>query len=85
MAIRRKLVNRGFGGAQNNISQTIINDLKITFVPAVHWPKRTLTDTDKTLWGSFLIEYKNKKYFLLVILVMEIFTKNLEKNMVLLI
>ena len=39
-----------------------INDhLKITFLPAVHWSKRSLTDTNKSLWGNFLIEYRNKK------------------------
>ena len=39
-----------------------INDhLKVTFLPAVHWSKRTLTDTNKTLWGNFLIQYKNMK------------------------
>ena len=38
-------------------------DLKITFVPAVHWSKRSLWDTNKTLWGSFIIQYKNKKIF----------------------
>tara|TARA_B100000214_G_scaffold370117_1_gene344244 strand:- start:213 stop:1265 length:1053 start_codon:yes stop_codon:yes gene_type:complete len=39
----------------------INDDLKVTFLPAVHWSKRSLTDTNKTLWGNFLIEYKNKK------------------------
>ena len=37
------------------------DDLKVIFLPAVHWSKRSLTDTNKTLWGSFLIEYKNIK------------------------
>jgi len=40
-----------------------VNELKITFMPAVHWSKRGIWDTNKTLWGSFLIEYKNKKIF----------------------
>ena len=39
----------------------INKNLKVTFLPAVHWSKRSLTDTNKTLWGSFLIEYKGKK------------------------
>ena len=36
-------------------------DIKVTLLPAVHWSKRSLWDTNRTLWGSFLIEYKGKK------------------------
>ena len=39
----------------------IDDDLKVTLLPAVHWSKRSLFDDNKTLWGSFLIEYKDKK------------------------
>ena len=39
----------------------INDDLKVTLLPAVHWSKRSLTDTNKSLWGNFLIEYKSKK------------------------
>ncbi len=42
--------------------EIIINEkLKITFLPAVHWSKRSLIDTNKTLWGNFLIKYNDKK------------------------
>ena len=36
-------------------------DIKVTLLPSVHWSKRSLFDTNKTLWGNFLIEYKGKK------------------------
>jgi L-ascorbate metabolism protein UlaG (beta-lactamase superfamily) len=36
-------------------------EIKVTLLPAVHWSRRGIWDINKTLWGSFLIEYKGKK------------------------
>ncbi len=35
------------------------DDFKISFVPVRHWSRRTLTDTNKRLWGGFVIQSAN--------------------------
>jgi L-ascorbate metabolism protein UlaG (beta-lactamase superfamily) len=39
------------------------SQIKIYFMPARHWSKRGLTDTNKHLWGSFVIEANGKRIF----------------------
>ena len=35
------------------------NNVEVYFMPARHWNRRALLDFNKTLWGSFIIKYKN--------------------------
>lgn len=39
------------------------DDIVLTALPAQHWSRRGLFDTNRMLWCSFLIEHRMKKYY----------------------
>ncbi len=44
--------------------QVLNSDVSIYFAPAQHWSARGVLDRNKSLWGSFLIEYKGKAIYI---------------------
>lgn len=45
-------------------SEAYIDGIKIVFLPSQHWSKRGPFDTNRSLWGSFLIDTGRKKIFI---------------------
>jgi len=43
--------------------QEEIEGLHITFVPAEHWSRRSLFDTNKSWWGGYVIEYDGLRVY----------------------
>ena len=40
------------------------DNIKIVFLPAQHWSRRKVFDTNKSLWGSYIIDTGKKKIFI---------------------
>ncbi len=70
----RFIVPKGLGSSITDIRETEVREMdwweefnigetKIVFLPSQHWSKRGLFDTNKSLWGSYLIDSGKKRLF----------------------
>lgn len=58
-ALQRKIIEQDWWEVQDIAHLK----LKVYLTPAHHWSRRTFSDTNKALWGSFIIETSVKRIF----------------------
>ncbi|MCR8643199.1 MBL fold metallo-hydrolase [Paenibacillus sp. N1-5-1-14] len=58
IGLKAKMVRKGFANVQELAwwEQTTVSGVEIHFVPTQHWTKRTLTDTNTSHWGGYVIQ-----------------------------
>lgn len=58
--LRRKMIRKGFPNTEEMHwwQATERGKVRISFVPAQHWSRRTLMDTNQSHWGGFVLEHK---------------------------
>lgn len=58
--LRRKMIRKGFVNTTEMHWWEALDrgKVRISFVPAQHWTRRTLMDTNKSHWGGFVLEHK---------------------------
>ncbi|QOS81117.1 MBL fold metallo-hydrolase [Paenibacillus sp. JNUCC31] len=56
--LKRKMMRKGFHRCHEMKwwEHTTLGGVKITFVPAQHWTRRTLFDTNTSHWGGYVLE-----------------------------
>lgn len=61
--LRRKMMRKGFTRVVELQwwEQLQVRGVKIAFVPAQHWTRRTLTDTNRSHWGGFVLEFAGRR------------------------
>lgn len=63
VGLASKMQRKGFSSVieLNWWESATIGGVKFTFVPSQHWTRRTLTDTNSSHWGGYIIERVDEK------------------------
>ena len=63
--LKKTFIRRGYQDIYeaNWWDHFIIDDIKFSFVPAQHWTRRSLFDTNTSHWGGWIIEDKETSFY----------------------